>query len=97
MTNPPPSRSIQARAGDPHAGGIPEILEDGVGAHLVAPGDAEALGNSIAWVLSNAADARAMAHVAQARVRASFTKEAMVAGTLAQYKRLLVERATASR
>ena len=62
------------------AGGVPEIVDDGVTGWLVAPGDAVALAAAIARVVDQPAVARAVAARAGTEARARFTRAAMVDG-----------------
>lgn len=58
------------------AGGVLEIIEDGVTGILVPPGDPGALAGAIAAVLDDAELARSLASNAQAAVRARFSVDA---------------------
>lgn len=55
------------------AGGIPEIVSDGVTGLLVEPGDAQGLGEAIVRVLLDPALARKMGEAGRARVESDFT------------------------
>jgi glycosyltransferase involved in cell wall biosynthesis len=70
------------------AGGIPEIVEDGVNGLLVPPRDAHALADAIVRVLRDAGLRRRMGDAGFARVRDRFTVERMVAETVAVYARV---------
>ena len=70
------------------AGGIPEIVEDGVNGALVAPRDAAALAAAIVRALKDEAWRRRTAEAGLARVRERFTVDRMVSQTAAVYKRL---------
>jgi glycosyltransferase involved in cell wall biosynthesis len=70
------------------AGGIPEIVVDGVNGVLVPPRDARALADAIVRALGDAALRRRMGDAGFARVSERFTVERMVADTAAVYTRL---------
>src|SRR5437867_2260019 len=70
------------------AGGIPEIVEDGVNGLLVAPRDAAALATAIVRLLKDEGLRRRMGEAGLARVRERFTVDRMVAGTAAVYERV---------
>jgi glycosyltransferase involved in cell wall biosynthesis len=82
-----------ARAGIPvvaaAAGGLPEIVVDGQTGWLVTPGDAVGLARAMREVAADPAGARGRAQRGQARVRERFSVQAMVAGNLAVYRRLV--------
>jgi len=78
------SRAIVATT----AGGIPEIVEDGVNGLLVPPRDAHALAEAIVRALASAELRRRMGAAGLARVNERFTVEKMVAGTAAVYERV---------
>ena len=69
------------------AGGIPEVVEDGVTGTIVPPRDAHAMAAAIVALLSDDGRRRAMADAGLARVRARFTVERMVAATASVYER----------
>jgi glycosyltransferase involved in cell wall biosynthesis len=71
-----------------HAGGIPEIVEDGVNGLLVPPRDHAAMAAAIVRLLRDAALRRRMGEAGLARVRERFTVERMVAATAAVYARV---------
>jgi glycosyltransferase involved in cell wall biosynthesis len=73
------------------AGGVPEVLRDGVDGRVVPVGDAEALAGAIAELLDAPEAARRMAASGARRVRESFSLEAMVRRTEALYDALLSE------
>ena len=74
-------------------GGVPEQVNDGETAFLVAPGDDGALADGVARALDLGADGRAaLATAARAQAR-QFSKERMCAETLAVYEELLGWRA----
>ena len=70
------------------AGGIPEIVEDGVTGLLVPPRDAEALAGAAVRALKDDALRVRMGEAGFARVRERFTVERMVAETAAVYARV---------
>src|SRR5476649_923870 len=70
------------------AGGIPEIVEDGVNGLLVPPRDHHAMAEAIVRALKDAGLRRRMGDAGLARVRERFTVERMVAGTAAVYARV---------
>jgi glycosyltransferase involved in cell wall biosynthesis len=70
------------------AGGIPEIIEDGVSGLLAPVHDAEALGAAIARALTDGALRARLADGARARA-AEFSVERTTARTLAVYERVL--------
>ena len=70
------------------AGGIPEIVEDGVNGALVPPRDAAALAAAIVRALTDEGWRRLMGEAGLARVRERFSVERMVSETAAVYKHL---------
>jgi len=70
------------------AGGIPEIVEEGVNGLLVPPRDAHALADAILRALRDADLRTRMGAAGFARVNERFTVEKMVAGTAAVYARV---------
>jgi len=70
------------------AGGIPEIVEEGVNGLLVPPRDAHALADAILRALRVADLRTRMGAAGFARVNERFTVEKMVAGTAAVYARV---------
>ena len=70
------------------AGGIPEIVEDGVNGLLVPPRDHHAMAEAIVRALKDAGLRRRMGDAGFARVRERFTVERMVAGTAEVYARV---------
>jgi glycosyltransferase involved in cell wall biosynthesis len=70
------------------AGGIPEIVEDGVNGVLVPPRDHAAMAAAIVRMLRDAGLRRRMGEAGLARVRERFTVERMVAATAAVYARV---------
>lgn len=73
------------------AGGIPEVLEDGVSGLLAPVGDAAALGAAIARVLTEPALAARLATAGRARVE-RFSMPRTAAATLDVYRRVLLDR-----
>jgi glycosyltransferase involved in cell wall biosynthesis len=69
-------------------GGTSELLEDGVSALLVEPGDAAALAQAIARVLTDSEFARALGSAAYARYREGFTPERIVPQVIDAYETL---------
>ena len=78
------SRAIVAT----RAGGIPEIVEDGVNGVLVPPRDHAAMAKAIVGLLKDAEERRRMGEAGLARVQARFTVERMVAETASVYERV---------
>jgi glycosyltransferase involved in cell wall biosynthesis len=70
------------------AGGIPEIVEDGVNGALVPPRDAASLAAAIVRALKDEGWRRRMGDAGLARVRERFTVDRMVSETAAVYKYL---------
>jgi len=70
------------------AGGIPEIVEDGVNGLLVPPRDARALADAIVRALRDASLRQRFGTAGLARVKARFTVERMVELTAAVYARV---------
>jgi L-malate glycosyltransferase len=71
------------------AGGIPEIVEDGVNGLLVPPRDQRALADAIVRALEDADLRRRMGEAGFARVNERFTVERMVAETAGAYERVV--------
>ncbi|MDQ2805593.1 MAG: glycosyltransferase [Chloroflexota bacterium] len=69
-------------------GGVPEVVQDGVTGVLVPPGDAAALAAALARLIADPAGAARLAAAGQARVRADFTLDAMIAQVDQLYRRL---------
>src|SRR6266849_5803294 len=78
------SRAIAATT----AGGIPEIVEEGVNGSLVPPRDPVAMAHEIVRLLRDEALRRRMGEAGYARVSARFTVERMVEETAAVYARV---------
>jgi L-malate glycosyltransferase len=70
------------------AGGIPEVVDDGVTGLLVPPRDAPALARAIVTLLSGERMRHQLGQAGLARVRERFTVERMVGATAAVYDRL---------
>jgi len=70
------------------AGGIPEVVEDGVTGLLVPPRDHRALAQAIVGLLKDDALQRRMGAAGLARVKGRFTVERMVEGTAEVYTNL---------
>jgi len=70
------------------AGGIPEIVEEGVNGLLVQPRDHTAMAAAIVRMLKDADLRRHMGEAGFARLEERFTVERMVAGTAAVYERV---------
>jgi len=71
------------------AGGIPEVLVDGVTGFLVQPRDHVTMADKLVALLQDPGLRARMGDAALARARARFTVEKMVAGTSAVYERLV--------
>ena len=78
------SRAIVATT----AGGIPEIVEDGVNGLLVAPRDAAAMARAIVALLGDEPRRRAMGEAGYARLGERFTVDRMVEQTASVYARV---------
>jgi glycosyltransferase involved in cell wall biosynthesis len=70
------------------AGGIPELVDDGVNGFLAPPRDAHALADAIVRALQDPTLRSRMAAAGFARVRERFTVDRMVAETAAVYARV---------
>lgn len=75
------------------AGGIPEVVEDGVTGLLVPPGDAPTLAEAIIAVLSDHGRARSFGNNAATRAKALFSIDRMVEGNFEVYKNVVAESA----
>lgn len=71
------------------AGGIPEAVRDGENGLLVPPGDTQALGEAVLWMLDHPDQARALGARGRALVEREFSVPAMVAGNLRVYREVL--------
>ena len=72
-----------------NAGGIPEIIEDGVTGRLVPPAEPEQLAAGIVDALMHPDSSRCMAAKGQKKIQSEFTTEAMVVGNMAVYQKVL--------
>ena len=70
------------------AGGLPEVVEDGVTGRLVPARDHAAMAEAILALLGDEATRRRMGEAGLERVRARFTVDQMVAATAAVYARV---------
>lgn len=70
------------------AGGIPEVVEDGVTGLLVPPKDADALARALVTLLKDADLRQKLGAAGLARVRDRYTAERMVQDTLRVYQRV---------
>lgn len=71
------------------AGGIPEIVRDGVNGRLVTPGDAQALGEAMIELLNDAEKRRRMGAAGRRIVEQEFSIDAMVDENLKVYRELI--------
>ncbi|MFZ5483785.1 MAG: glycosyltransferase [Pseudomonadota bacterium] len=71
------------------AGGMPEVVEDGVTGYLIAPGDAPALADRLDRLLDDPEQAAIMGRAGRERVHRRFAIAGMVAGNLALYRQWL--------
>ena len=71
------------------AGGMPEVVEDGVNGRLVPAGSVEALEDAVHQLLADRVLRRQMGESGRERMRRSFSVEQMVEGNLRVYKTLL--------
>ncbi|HEX3927688.1 MAG TPA: glycosyltransferase family 4 protein [Gemmatimonadales bacterium] len=71
------------------AGGIPELIRDGVDGRLVPTHDAPALAQAMIGMTARPAEARAFGESLQRRVLGGFLEEHMVTATAAVYRRVL--------
>jgi L-malate glycosyltransferase len=71
------------------AGGMPEVVADGVTGFLVPPKDPEALAAAIVRALREPETAARLARAGRERVLREFTADAMVEGTLRVYRELV--------
>src|SRR5207248_713592 len=70
------------------AGGIPEVVENGVTGLLVPPRDHAAMADAIVTLINDQARRRQMGDAGFARVTEKFSVERMIAGTAAVYARV---------
>ncbi|MBL9087609.1 MAG: glycosyltransferase, partial [Planctomycetia bacterium] len=71
------------------AGGLPELVDDGVHGRLVPPADPSALAAAMAGLLLDPATRARLGAAGRARVDAEFVADRMVEGTLAVYAEVL--------
>ncbi len=71
------------------AGGVPEMVEDGVTGSLVPPGDAEAMAGALDRTLSDPTRAAAMATRAREAARTRFSTQTFVRLMESEYRRVL--------
>lgn len=71
------------------AGGMPEVIEEGVTGLLAEPGEAESLRGALRTLLANPAQRIAMGEAGRARYLAYFTREKMIDRTLEFYRDVL--------
>jgi glycosyltransferase involved in cell wall biosynthesis len=79
------------------AGGIPEVVEDGVTGLLVPPGDTEALARALVRLLGDESLRGRMGRAGLARVRERFSADRMVEATLQAYSAARDRRTEAGR
>jgi glycosyltransferase involved in cell wall biosynthesis len=70
------------------AGGIPEMIEDGLTGLLVEPRDPVGLASGVLRLLRAPALAARLAEAGRQRVEARFSAQAMVTGNLGVYREL---------
>jgi glycosyltransferase involved in cell wall biosynthesis len=71
------------------AGGVPEMVEDGVTGFLVPPGNADAMAGALDLVLTHPARAEAMARRARAKAKDGFSTQRFVQVMESEYYRVL--------
>jgi glycosyltransferase involved in cell wall biosynthesis len=71
------------------AGGIPEVVQDGVTGVLVPPRDPQALAQAVYQLLRHPEQRRRFGEAGRQRVEQYFTAQQMAAHTLQLYRRLL--------
>jgi glycosyltransferase involved in cell wall biosynthesis len=71
------------------AGGIPEVVQDGITGLLVPPRDPKALAQAVLYLLQHPEQGRAFGEAGRKRVEQHFTAERMAAQTLHVYQWLL--------
>ncbi len=67
-------------------GGIPDLIKTGETGHLAPPKNPAALARAIVRVMAEPYPGRAMGRRAKTAIAASFSREAMLAGTIAVYR-----------
>ena len=77
------------------AGGVPEIVEDGIEGLLVPPGDVGALAGAMATLLSDGKKAKAMAQAGYQRVCRQFTVQKQVSAVQTLYQSVLAAQGSA--
>lgn len=78
------------------AGGIPDVVRDGLDGVLVAPGSSEALSAAIAELLDDAPRAAAMGRAARARVKSDFSPQSELRAYRELYRELSAGARTSS-
>src|SRR5262249_1590333 len=73
------------------AGGIPEVVQDGVTGFLVSPCDPQALTDAVRYLLQHPAQGEALGAAGRQRVEQYFTAEQMACRTLQVYERILAD------
>jgi glycosyltransferase involved in cell wall biosynthesis len=71
------------------AGGIPEVVQDGVTGLLVPPRDPAALAHALLYLLRHPEEGKKLGAAGQQRVHQDFTAEQMVRGTIQVYQQLM--------
>jgi glycosyltransferase involved in cell wall biosynthesis len=71
------------------AGGMPEVVEDGVNGRLVPGGSVDVLGDAVEQLLADESLRKEMGDSGREKMRRSFSVEQMVEGNLAVYQGLL--------
>ena len=72
-----------------HAGGIPEVVQDGVTGLLVPPCDPQALADALSYLLQHPEQGEAFGAAGRKRVERHFTVAQMACRTLQVYERML--------
>lgn len=70
------------------AGGIPEVVQDGVTGLLVPPCDPQALTDAVRYLLQHPEQGERFGAAGRQRVEQHFTVEQMACGTLQVYERI---------
>lgn len=71
------------------AGGIPEVVQDGVTGLLVPPRDPAALARALLYLLRHAEEGKKLGVAGRQRVHQEFTAEQMARGTIQVYRQLM--------